>query len=286
MKRIQYLSMVILFCSLYSFAARITENKTIHENGINPENTDDVSGESIPEKTVPALFEKILALNTARIGNSSQIVLVTNDYLETKEVKIQTFEKINGQWVEKFTSTMGTIGRSGFARYKMKKEGDGMTPTGIFYLGPVYGYPGVKVSTKMEYWEASENDYWIDDIKSPQYNRWVTSNVEPKFTHERMKRDDDKYKYGIAIQYNMDQVRPKGSVITVHLKIDDTATAGCVAVPERKLIEIIGWLDPVKKPLIIAGTETELLRNPVSGPTLDKNDKYIWKREKYSPPAN
>ena len=244
--------------------------------------------ERIPTAPLPKLFEKMLALNNARTANSSQIVLVTNEYLGSKDATVQTFEKVNGQWVVKLANVPATVGVHGIAPYKAKKEGDGKTPTGIFYLGPVYSYPDAKVSTKMEYWVASKNDYWIDDGNSSQYNRWVTSDLDPatnKVSRELMLRDDGKYKYGIAVQYNMDQVKGKGSVITVHILIGGKATAGCVAIPEAKLLDIIGWLDASKKPLIIAGTEEELLSNPVSGAALDKNDKYIWKKEKYLPPA-
>jgi L,D-peptidoglycan transpeptidase YkuD (ErfK/YbiS/YcfS/YnhG family) len=287
MKRIKYLLMVIFFSGMHSFASLNAEYKTNTDNDIVQESTNPAI-ESIPEGPVPRLFEKILALNQARIGNSAQIVLVTNEYLGSPKANIQTFEKINGQWVEKFDNIPGTVGISGFARYKEKKEGDKKTPTGIFFLGPVYTYPQVKVSTKMERWEAGKNDYWIDDINSAQYNRWVTSNSDPKnnnVSREVMMREDGKYKYGIAIQYNMDQVKGKGSVITVHVLIGNKGTVGCIAIPQEELIDIIGWLDRAKNPLIIMGTEQELVTKPVSGPGLDKNDKYIWKKEQYASPA-
>jgi L,D-peptidoglycan transpeptidase YkuD (ErfK/YbiS/YcfS/YnhG family) len=231
---------------------------------------------------VPKVFEKILELNKARIGNSGQIMLVTNKVIGSIEVTIRTFEKNNGQWVETFASTMGTIGESGFAPYKEKIEGDGKTPTGIFFLGPVYSYPEAKVSTKMEYWVASKNDFWFDDVNSPQYNRWVTSKSDPKndgISRELMKRPDGKYKYGICVQYNMDQIKGKGSVITVHVLEGKQPTLGCIAIKKDELIDIIGWLDPAKKPLIITGTEVEQLSKPVSGAMLDKNDKHRFSRQ-------
>ncbi|MDP1621343.1 MAG: L,D-transpeptidase family protein [Bacteroidales bacterium] len=286
MARTKYLSMVFIFCSLFAFAAQKAENKTNNEHEINLEGKNTLANARMPAAAVDPWFEKILSLNQARIGNSGQIVLVTNKAIESDQALIRTFEKKNGQWVEKFTTTAGTIGWAGFAPYTKKREGDGKTPTGVFYLGPVYGYPGVKVSTKMEYWVASANDYWIDAVTSKQYNRWVTSNIAPSVSHEEMKRADDKYKYGIAVQYNMDQVKGKGSVITVHVLVGNKNTSGCIAVPVMKLIEIIGWLDPVKKPLIIMGTVDELDTSPVSGPALDKNDKYIWKKEQYTPAVN
>jgi L,D-peptidoglycan transpeptidase YkuD (ErfK/YbiS/YcfS/YnhG family) len=242
--------------------------------------------ETPPEGQVPKMLEKILELNSARIGNSQQIVLAINEYISDSTATVQTFEKINGQWVEKYSNIAATVGKKGFAPYNEKREGDKKAPTGVFFLGPVYHYPAAKVTTKMENWVASNNDYWIDDTLSPQYNRWVTSNITPKsdgVSCEVMKRTDIKYKYGIAVQYNMDQVKYKGSVITIHVKDAGKATAGCVAIPEAELVDIISWLDPAKKPLLITGNKKELLSRRVSAETLDKNDKYIWKKEVYPP---
>ena len=161
----------------------------------------------------------------------------------------------------------GTIGSGGFAPYTKKREGDKKTPSGIFFLGPVYTYPDKDVNTKMEHWKASPKDYWIDDGKSPQYNRWVTSDTDPKLSgvsREKMKRDDHLYRYGICVQYNMDQVVGHGSVITVHVIRGDKPTVGCIAFPEADLVDVIQWLDPAKKPLIIMGTELELATTKVS----------------------
>jgi L,D-peptidoglycan transpeptidase YkuD (ErfK/YbiS/YcfS/YnhG family) len=289
MKWMKYSAMMIMLISISSFAGKKNEPKTSQGSGIIAENHTTGSFEITQGGTVPKLLEKILALNKARIGNSEQIVLVTNKYLTEWEVNVQTFEKTNGQWVEKLTSTSGTIGVEGFARYKEKKEGDKKTPTGIFFLGPVYGYPGVKVTTKMTYWVATQKDFWIDDVESKQYNRWVTSDNDPKIQgisrEEMLRKNDRKYEYGICVQYNMDQIKGKGSVITVHVLESKNKTLGCVAVPKGELIEIIGWLDPKKKPLIITGTKDELLTKPVSAPALDNNDKYIWKKEIFLPPV-
>lgn len=286
MKWTKYISLVIIFSCIHLSATLKDKNETMNE--FCPENSGSSANKNYQQGQVSKFVEKVLNLNNARIGNSGQIVLVTNKNLSSKDATVQTLEKVNGQWVVKVAKITATVGKNGFAPYKKKIENDGTTPTGVFFLGPVYSYPDAKVSTKMENWVASKNDYWIDDVKSKQYNRWVTGDIDPNtnnVSREDMQRKDDKYKYGIAVQYNMDQVKGKGSVITVHVLIGSDATAGCVAIPETRLIDIIKWLDPAKKPLIICGTEEELLRGPVSESTLDKNDKYIWKKEKYIPPV-
>ena len=153
----------------------------------------------------------------------------------------------------------------------------------------MFTYPEADVETKMEHWKASEQDYWIDDVNSALYNRWVTGNRDPNLdniSREEMKRPDDLYKYGVAVQYNMDQVKGMGSVIVFHVKGNSKKpTLGCVKIDEPQLIDIIGWLDPEKKPIIIMGTTEELVTRMVSENGLSENDKYVWKKEKWPPPA-
>ena len=284
MKALKHVLALFVVSGLFSFAvaAEIQETKSYPDESINNLDPGDQDDSDLD------LLMRIIELNSARIGDSKQIMLVTNEQINKTGVYIQTFEKVNGEWVEKFEGVIGTIGRSGFAPYNEKVEGDGKSPTGIFFLGPVYTYPDMDVQTKMEHWKATENDYWIDDGNSPQYNRWVVSDVDPKeknVSNERMKRDDHLYRYGICVQYNMDQVVGKGSVITVHVIRAENPTAGCVAVPQTDLLDIIGWLDPAMKPLIIMGSEEELGTSKVSEDALTENDKYVWKKEKWIAPS-
>ncbi len=53
-----------------------------------------------------------------------------------------------------------------------KKEGDGKTPSGIYPLGPAFGYAS-SMDTGLAYRQATDNDFWVDDVRSLQYNQWV-----------------------------------------------------------------------------------------------------------------
>jgi L,D-peptidoglycan transpeptidase YkuD (ErfK/YbiS/YcfS/YnhG family) len=110
----------------------------------------------------------------------------------------------------------------------------------------------------MAYRQATDNDFWVDDVNSGDYNQWVKG--EPQAASwEKMKRDDDQYKYGVVIEYNMHPiVKGKGSAIFLHVWNGGESTLGCVSMSEEMILEILGWLDPAKKPLIIMGTESEL----------------------------
>jgi L,D-peptidoglycan transpeptidase YkuD (ErfK/YbiS/YcfS/YnhG family) len=72
-------------------------------------------------------------------------------------------------------------------------------------------------------------------------------------SHEKMRRRDQLYKYGVVINYNMNPViKGKGSAIFLHVwKNRSAGTAGCVAVPEESMTRILKWLEKSKNPVII-----------------------------------
>ena len=239
------LAVVFLFGLTACVSTGKLDKKTENMAGINPQSSE--------------LLHRVLELNASEIGDSKQIVLVCNDTIHSTGVLIQTFEKKGRHWIKKFSDFKGSVGRHGFAPFQEKREGDGKSPTGIFKLGPVFGY-AEQVATSMAYRQATEKDFWIDDPNSDDYNKWVTRETPPTVSHERMKRNDDLYKLGIVVQYNTRQtVKGNGSAIFVHIQSKPgSPTAGCVALSEENLRQLVQWLQPDKVPLIVMGTESEL----------------------------
>lgn len=190
-----------------------------------------------------------------RIGKSSQIILVKNDrFLFFNRTLLCVMEKKENIWEPAFEPLDAVIGRNGFADCGGKKEGDGKTPSGIYSMKTTFGY-GRTMATKMSYRQILADDIWVDDPHANDYNRWTKMGKTQAASYEIMKRDDDLYKYGIVIEYNTDPViKGKGSAIFLHIwRGKNSPTAGCVAVSEKDLIKIIGWLDPGAAPLIITG---------------------------------
>jgi L,D-peptidoglycan transpeptidase YkuD (ErfK/YbiS/YcfS/YnhG family) len=200
---------------------------------------------------------KFIAHHTAQIGESEQLIFATNRESSSSVVTIHTVERNNGVWQIVLPEFAGSIGEKGFAPIGDKREGDGKSPSGVFPLGFAFGYDPW-VATKMHYRQATEDDFWVDDVDSEHYNQWVKG--EPNAASwEKMRRDDDRYKYGVVIEYNMHPIeKGKGSAIFLHVWRDGGPTLGCVSMPEEMVLKILGWLDPAKKPLIIMGTESEL----------------------------
>jgi L,D-peptidoglycan transpeptidase YkuD (ErfK/YbiS/YcfS/YnhG family) len=189
------------------------------------------------------------------IGQSSQILLaIDNSSFLLTTTTLYAMEKSEGNWQNAFEPFNAVIGKKGFASAGEKREGDGKTPSGIYPLKLTFGY-NESAKTKMPYRQALEDDIWVDDPNSEDYNRWTKKQETKASSYEIMKRNDDLYKYGIVIEYNTNPViRGNGSAIFLHIwKGEGMPTAGCVAVSEEDIIKILGWLDPAASPLIITG---------------------------------
>lgn len=184
--------------------------------------------------------------------NIGQILLVKEErFLFFTSRKIYLLEKNDTAWREAISPIDAVIGRNGFAPTGEKREGDGRTPSGIYRLGTAFGY-APSIATKMPYRQSLADDLWVDDPAAPDYNRWVKQSETRAASYEKMRRDDDLYKYGLVIEYNTRKVIENyGSAIFLHVWAGSgSTTAGCVAVSEEDILKILAWLDPVQNPVI------------------------------------
>ncbi|OPX97452.1 MAG: L,D-transpeptidase catalytic domain [Syntrophorhabdus sp. PtaB.Bin047] len=182
---------------------------------------------------------------------TSHLILVRNSGPLPHNSTLYAFERNGGTWTLLFGPVPAMTGRNGFAGAGGKREGDGRTPVGIYPLGFVFGYPSA-IGSAMPYRPMTPEDIWVDDPDSPDYNRLKKREETTARSFEDMVLADDRYKYGIVIEYNTNPVSPGlGSAIFLHIwKDQNTPTAGCVAISEENILKLIRWLDPAKKPLI------------------------------------
>ncbi len=138
-----------------------------------------------------------------------------------------------------------------------KREGDRKSPAGLFPLGPVFGHQDREWSVlRMPYFLIEADTEWIDDPQSLYYNQCIrtSSGILPDWTSsERMAAIGALYALGVVVRYNMDPIEPgKGSAIFLHLWAKDKgATAGCTAMDEPSLSQIVAWLDQEKHPHLL-----------------------------------
>ncbi len=138
---------------------------------------------------------------------------------------------------------------------KIKHEGDGCSPAGVFTLGKIFSYYALN-DLKMPFEQVDENDLCVDDTTSVYYNTLIdTDTVKQKDykSFETMQRKDDQYAYGVWVNYNTGPVSPgNGSCIFLHIwKDPDTPTSGCTSMRKEDMLFLIDWLDAARQPVLI-----------------------------------
>jgi L,D-peptidoglycan transpeptidase YkuD (ErfK/YbiS/YcfS/YnhG family) len=211
----------------------------------------------------------------AAMPQTRQLLVVVGEGEGSLQAKLFFLERDQEGWEVALGPIPATVGRNGFAEPGQKREGDGKTPSGLFELEHVFGYAPT-VATKMPYRQATEDDIWVDDPESPDYNQWVKKGSTTASSYERMKLPDHRYRHGIVIGYNRNPVvKGMGSAIFIHVwESEGKSTSGCVALDEAQLVRIISLLDPAKKPMILMGNQ-QYIAPIVSPETLQKNALYL-----------
>jgi L,D-peptidoglycan transpeptidase YkuD (ErfK/YbiS/YcfS/YnhG family) len=193
--------------------------------------------DGLPAGAIPSGSKQVLIVRKPNDNPNGPVVLTAWEY--------------SSGWIVVQGPLPCTIGKNGFAAPGEKKEGDGRTPSGAYGIGMAFGYER-DVATNLQYRDARGDDFWIDDPDSPQYNRWSKGAGSAK-SFEKLRRQDDLYKYAAVIEYNTDPVVPgAGSAIFLHVwEGPDKPTTGCVAVAMDEMIKLLAWLDKNRKPVIV-----------------------------------
>ena len=149
-------------------------------------------------------------------------------------------------------------------------------PAGVFRLGPAFGYAPADDARwiKLKYVPLTEQSEGIDDPRSRYYNRLVERSHVAQVdwrSSEQMRRKDDLYKWGLIVDHNPAAVPGAGSCIFIHVwRNSSAATVGCTAMPEADLINLLKWLDPAARPVLVQmpRQEYESLRPRLNLPSL------------------
>ena len=132
-----------------------------------------------------------------------------------------------------------SFGKGGIG--KKRKEGDNITPKGIYRIVNVYYRQDriKKILSKLKLAKIKKNMGWCDDPDSKNYNQLIK--VPVKYSHEKLFRSDNIYDLIIVLNYNMTPViRNKGSAIFIHIaKKNYNKTVGCIALKKTHLVKLI-----------------------------------------------
>jgi L,D-peptidoglycan transpeptidase YkuD (ErfK/YbiS/YcfS/YnhG family) len=124
---------------------------------------------------------------------------------------------------------------------KKEKEGDNVTPKGIFNIIKMYYRPDKikNITTDVKKIKIKKNMGWCDDSRSDSYNQQIK--LPNKFGHEKLFRNDNLYDLILVLNYNINPtIKYKGSAIFIHIaKNSYKKTKGCIALKKEHLIELI-----------------------------------------------
>jgi L,D-peptidoglycan transpeptidase YkuD (ErfK/YbiS/YcfS/YnhG family) len=189
----------------------------------------------------------------------NQLLVAAAESRDTSLVELYALARTPRGWEITRGPFPGIIGRNGFALPGEKREGDGRAPTGLFALESAFGYAPA-IDSRMPYRQATENDLWVDDVQSPDYNTWVKRGESSANSFEMMKMADHRYKLGLVTGYNRNPiVKGLGSAIFAHMWLEEGyTTTGCLAFDENEMVRLLSWLDPAEQPQILMGTVQDL----------------------------
>jgi D-alanyl-D-alanine dipeptidase len=203
------------------------------------------------------------------LSQSSQMVVVTTKDWTATEGLLRRFERKERDWQQIGPSVRVVVGRSGLGWGRgltnppvspepQKREGDGRSPAGVFFLTYAFGYAAADEvrEIKLPYIQCTESVECVDDTNSAYYNiikdRHSAEKVDWK-SSEKMRMSDDEYKLGVFIAHNTSPTEPgAGSCVFMHIwKEPGHPTSGCTAMSIGGIESLLGWLDPRSKPVLV-----------------------------------
>ncbi|TCI07453.1 hypothetical protein EZM97_31680 [Dyella soli] len=210
---------------------------------------------------------------------SRQLVLVITPDWNADHGVLRAYERRDGAWRATVAAQAVTVGRAGVAwglglnqpqsDGPQKHEGDGRAAAGVFRIGEAFGY-AAKADTHLPYRALQATDYCMDVNGSPYYNRIVDAREVGEQavagSSEPMRRDihldgDPLYKVGFVIEHNAQARAGAGSCIFAHVWRSPTdATAGCTAMPEPAMRQLLAWLKPQDQPVFVLLPQQEYAR--------------------------
>jgi len=205
--------------------------------------------------------------------NCTQAIVGVSSSWNSSYVTLRVYEKSRGGWQAIGSSWKGRLGSNGLAwgygihpkiqsSIPLKKEGDKRAPAGIFKIGGAYGYDAqIKKHTALQYHRITTRDLWVEDSKSPHYNKHLTIPHKPSNSWEKkaqMRQGDYAHALKLYIAHNDAILGGKpvpglGSAIFFHIWRGggSKSTAGCTTMDKTKLRTMIAQIDPSKNPVYI-----------------------------------
>ncbi|MCG7580766.1 L,D-transpeptidase family protein [Mycolicibacterium sp. OfavD-34-C] len=161
---------------------------------------------------------------------------------------LTAYQRDGAQWREVLGPVRADLGELGVGA---PQDDVFRTPVGTFPLGQAFGRepnPG----TRMPYFQATDEDWWDEDVDSPTYNTHVHAPEIDSDDAENLYDSGGIYDYAVLIDHNPERIPGRSAGIFLHVS-DGEPTWGCVAIARDEMRSVLEWLDPAAQPEITIG---------------------------------
>jgi len=202
------------------------------------------------------------------LDGSRQMVLVVTPAWDSTAGTLRRFGRAadDAPWQEVGSPVPIVVGRTGVAwddsqvrpssGEPVKREGDGRSPAGAFALDTAFGFDIRQIVSwvRLPYVRLRTTTECVDDSRSIHYNTIVDRDSVPRvdWTSAERMREIEQYAYGVHVAYNAPPRPSRGSCIFLHIWAGPrSVTAGCTAMSEAALKQLMGWVDPERRPMLV-----------------------------------
>ncbi|WP_422746931.1 L,D-transpeptidase family protein [Mycobacterium sp. WMMD1722] len=199
--------------------------------------------------TVAALSGVLFAApSAAQPVSSAQLIVASAPTEDSVTGTLTAYQRVGTQWRAVIGPTPATFGELGVG---VSQDDVFRTPIGRFPLDQAFGRepnPG----TRMPFFQATDEDWWDEDVDSPTYNTHVRSVDKPSGDAENLYDSGPIYDYAVNIAHNPQRIPGRSAGIFLHVT-DGDPTWGCVAIDRDQMRTVLQWLDPAQHPQIEIG---------------------------------
>ncbi|KAA0095992.1 hypothetical protein CIW49_20825 [Mycolicibacterium sp. P1-18] len=177
-----------------------------------------------------------------------QIIVVSTPSASSQTGTLTGYERSGDGWKAVIGPTRAMLGELGVGA---PQDDVFRTPTGTFPLGQSFGRepnPG----TRMPYFQATDEDWWDEDVDSPTYNTHVHAAEIDSDDAENLYDSGKIYDYAVLVDHNPQRIPGQSAGIFLHVD-DGDPTWGCVAIEREEMRSVLEWLDPAAHPHITIG---------------------------------
>ncbi|BBX75274.1 L,D-transpeptidase [Mycobacterium shinjukuense] len=174
------------------------------------------------------------------VGNATQVVSVVSTGGSTATMDV--YQRTAAGWRPLKTGISTHVGSAGMA--PQAKSGYPATPMGVYSLDSAFG-TAPNPGGGLPYTQVGPNHWWSGDDHSPTFNTMQVCQKSqcPFNTAESENLQIPQYKHAVVMGVNKNKVPGGGAAFFFHTT-DGGPTAGCVAIDDATLVQIIRWLRP------------------------------------------